>query len=399
MKRKRSKLTKTAVALIMIGALMSIMDVYFHTFLVARFYELASNSTEVIAKYYIRVYIMIAFSFVIFGNFSKKHSKATLRTGIVLNAVVLILIMSLEERVIEYYQVLAIIFGLAQGCYYSPISNLIGINTSNEEGSVIKEYCTGSSITVSIVSIVFPVTIGAYLNVASFTKMTGFVLILIAVQIMITFFIKDAKEEPKKYNLKAFIKKVRETREGKAVKNFYKISFCNGIVTSVLDRIVTILILMLYETSFNLGVLSTIFAFSSVIITWSVRRFYKPERMKKAVIVAAIVPSIVVIIFAMNVTRGTFIVYKLVSAVFICILTTLSGYARYESLDKRVFSGFDAEHQSLTEMFLAAGRVSGFCALLMCSRVFVGILALQIFLVVIGAVIVAYSRYVYKTIK
>lgn len=221
MKRKRNKLTKTAVALIMIGALMSIMDVYFHTFLVARFYELASNSTEVIAKYYIRVYIMIAFSFVIFGNFSKKHSKATLRTGIVLNAVVLILIMSLEERVIENYQVLAIIFGLAQGCYYSPISNLIGINT----------------------------------------------------------------------------------------------------------------------------------------------------------------------------------VYKLVSAVFICILTTLSGYARYESLDKRVFSGFDAEHQSLTEMFLAAGRVSGFCALLMCSRVFVGILALQIFLVVIGAVIVAYSRYIYKTIK
>lgn len=145
MKRKRSKLTKTAVALIMIGALMSIMDVYFHTFLVARFYELASNSTEVIAKYYIRVYIMIAFSFVIFGNFSKKYSKATLRTGIVLNAVVLILIMSLEERVIEYYQVLAIIFGLAQGCYYSPISNLIGINTSNEEESVIKEYCTAST--------------------------------------------------------------------------------------------------------------------------------------------------------------------------------------------------------------------------------------------------------------
>lgn len=395
----RKRLTKTAIALIVIGALMSIMDVYFHTFLVARFYELSTNSTEVIANYYIRSYTMIALSFVLFGNFSKKHSKATLRTGIILNAVVLILIMALDERVIEYYKIIAIIFGLAQGCYYSPISNLIGINTSDEKGDVIKQYCTVSSITVSIVSIIFPVTIGAYLNVASFTKMTGFILVLIAVQIATTFFIKDAKGEIRKYNLKAFMKKVRQTREGKAVANSYKISFCNGIVTSVLDRIVTILILMLYETSFNLGLLSTIFALSSVLITWAVKHFYRPEWMRKAVIISAIVPSIVVIIFAMNVNQGTFIVYKLVSAVFICILTTLNGYARYESLDKKVFTGFDAEHQSLTELFLAAGRVSGFCALLACSRIFAGIQALRIFLIVIGAVIIAYSRYIYKTIK
>lgn len=396
---KRKKLTSTAIALVVIGALMSIMDVYFHTFLVARFYELATNSTEVIANYYIRVYATIAMSFVIFGNVSKRHSKATLRTGIILNALVLILIMRLDENVIAYYQILAVIFGLAQGCYYSPISNLIGINTSNEKGDVIKEYCTVSSITVSIVSIVFPVTIGAYLSVASFSRMTGFVLILIAIQIITTFFIKDAKVEVKKYNLKAFIKKVVSSDSGKTVKNFYKISFCNGIVTSVLDRTITILILMLYETTFNLGALSTIFAINSVIITWAVKRFYQPERIKKAVIVSAIVPSIVVIVFAMNIGQGTFIVYKLVSAVFICILTTLTGYARYECLDKKVYSGFDAEHQSLSELFLAAGRISGFCALLACSRIFVGITSIQIFLIVIGAVIVAYSRYIYKTIK
>lgn len=395
----KKRLTPTATALVVISALMSIMDVYFNTFLVARFYELVMNPTEIIAQYYILVYTSVAITFFIIGNWSKNKSKLVLRIGIILNAIVLILIMLLDENVINYCNVIAIIFGIAQGCYFSPFSNLVGTNTSDENGSIIKEYCTASTIAINIVSIVFPVTIGAYLNVASFTEMSRFILLLIAVQIATTFRIKDAKTKIVKYNLKKFIQQVKKNESGKKAIIFYKISFCNGIVSSVLDRTIIILILMLYKTTFNLGVLSTIFAVSTIVITWAVKHFYQSKRIKITVIISAIVPTIVVVILALNVNSITFIVYKMVSAIFICVLTTLTGYARYESLDKKAFSNFDAEHQCLSELSLAAGRVSGFCALLVCSKIFVGIEALQIFLVMIGAVIIVNARYVYKTIN
>lgn len=395
----KKRLTSTAIALVAIGALMSIMDVYFNTFLVARFYELVSNSTELIARYYILVYSSIAGTFLIIGNWSKNKSKLVLRLGIILNAVVLTLIMILDENVIKYCNVIAIIFGIAQGCYYSPFSNLVGTNTSDENGSIIKEYYTVSTIAINIVSIVFPITIGTYLNVASFTEMSRFILVLIAVQIMTTFKIRDAKTQSIKYDMKKFIQQIRNNDNGKKVITFYKISFCNGIVSSVLDRTITILILMLYKTTFNLGILSTIFAVSSIVITWAVRHFYQERRIKITVIISAIVPTIAVILLALNVNSVTFIVYKLVSAIFICVLNTLTGYARYESLDKKTFSNFDAEHQCLSELSLAAGRVLGFCALLICSKIFVGIEALKIFLVIIGAVIIVNARYVYKTIN
>lgn len=392
------KINRTTTALIIIGVFMNIMDIYFNTFLVARLFELADNSTNVIAKYYIIVYTAIAVTFVLLGNLSKKHSTAILRIGILLNAIILILIMALDDTVIKVYELIAIIFGFAQGCYYSPYSNIVSVNITSKAESTVKEFCTISNILANVVSIIFPVTIGVYLSVASFKQMSIFIFGLIVLQLATTMLIQNVSSE-KKYDLKSFLNKIKQSQSGRKVLNYYKVSFCNGIVSSVLDRTITILILMLYKTTFNLGILSTIFATSTIIITWAVKKFYKRKRIRISIIISAIMPSIAVIVLAVNVNTVTFVIYKLVSAIFICILSTLAGYARYECLDKSTFSNFDAEHQSMCELSLALGRISGFCALLLCSNLFVGIEAIRIFLIVIGVIIVFYARNVYKTVE
>lgn len=384
------KMNANLKRLIAIGTLTGISVIYMGTFMSARIYELSRNSIQTIATYYIIVYMCIAATFLIFGNKIKSVPLKALRIGIMLNFALLIFIMLANEEVINYYHLLAAIYGISQGAYYAPYAVLIGTYNDNAV-----RYCTISNMLTNIVSVVFPVTIGVYINTTSFVSVTICMLIVSAVQIIISFKIDDVRVETK-CDIKSFIKELKKCKNGRKVFGYYKISFFDGIVTSVLDRTVFLLIMQVFGSSLQLGILSTVFSIFTITTTYLMNRFYKKEKATPMIIISAIMPMIAVFILCINTNVITIIGYKAISSIFICILTLIASIERYSCLDKKLTEQFTAEHQALAELSLAGGRIFGLSILLFVSNLISGLYAIIIMLIIISIAIFVYAYLIKK---
>ena len=384
------KMNKNLKRLIAIGTLTSITEIYMGTFMSARIYELSTSSIQTIAIYYIITYMCIAATFLIFGNKIKSEPLKALRVGIMLNFALLIFIMLANEKVVSYYILLAIIFGVSQGAYYSPYAVLIGTYNDNAV-----RYCTISNMLANIVSVVFPITIGVYISTKSFVSVTVCMLVISTVQIVISFKVESVLKDAN-CDVKSFIKEIKKSEDNRKVFNYYKIGFFNGIVTSVLDRTVFLLIMMVFGSTLQLGILNTVFAMFTITTAYLMSRFYKKQKAKPMIIISAIIPMSAVMMLCIVTNTITVIIYKAINSIFICILTLIANIERYDCLDEKVMKKFAAEHQSLAELSLATGRIFGLSILLLVSNLIGGLYSIITMLIIISIVIFVYAYLIKK---
>lgn len=376
--------------LIAIGTLTGITEIYMNTFMSARIYELSQNSIQTIVTYYIISYAFLIATFLAFGSKIKSVPLKALRVGILLNFALLVYVMILNENIVQYYMAFAAIFGISQGAYYSPYAVLIGTYNDNAV-----RYCTISNMLINIVSVVFPVTIGVYVNTASFTSVTMCMLIVIFVQIAISFRVEDVLIETK-CEVKVFLKKVKALKLTGKVLNYYKIGFFSGIVTSVLDRTVFLLIMITFKSTLQLGILNTVFAVFTIVTSFLMNKFYKKDKAKLVIMVSEIVPMISVILLCICTNTYTVIIYKVINSVFICILSLIANIERYDCISKDLVTEFTTEHQLLSELALAAGRIFGLSILLFMSNLIGGLYAVVTTLIFISIAICIYAYLIKK---
>lgn len=384
------KMNTNLKRLLAIGTLTSIKEIYMGTFMSARIYELSSSSIQTIAIYYIITYICIVATFFILGNQIKSKPLKVLRIGIMLNFAFLTLIMLTDEKIINYYIILAIILGISQGAYYSPYAVLIGIYNDNTV-----RYCTVSNILANIVSVIFPITIGLYINTTSFVSVTACMLIISTIQIIISFKV-DGIFVDSKFDVKSFVKQLKKSKDNTKVFNYYKIGFFNGIVTTVLDTTVIILIMIVFGSTLQLGILNTVFAIFTMVTAYLMNKFYKKQKAKPMVIISAIIPMMAVMLLCISTNTTTVIIYKAINSIFICILTLIASIERYDCLDEKTMKKFTTEHQALAELSLAAGRNFGLVILLFVSNLIEGLYAIIIMLIIINIAIFAYAYLIKK---
>lgn len=386
------KMNANLKRLLAIEALTGVINIYMGTFMNARLYELSNNSIQTIATYNIITYMFIAITFLIFGNKIKSEPLKVLRTGIILRFTLLIFIMLVNDAIIDYYVIFAIIFGISQGAYYSPYQGLIGIYNDN-----MVRYCTILNMLTNFVSIVFPITIGVCIDVASFKAVAAFMLVVSGVQILISFRIDKVLLDTK-FSIKSFFKSLKKSKNNTKVYNYYKIGFFNGIVTSTLDTTVVLLIMTIFGSTLQLGKLNTIFAIFTITTAYLMNRFYKKQKSKLLITISEVIPVIAVLMLCIVPNTITVVIYKAVNAVFIYILILIAIIERYDCLDKELTKDFSVEHQAMVETVLAGGRVFGLFILLMLSNLIGGLYSIIMMLMIISIVIFVYAYLIKKAI-
>lgn len=383
-------MNKNLKRLIFISTLTCITEIYMNTFLSARIYELAGSSVQILSAYYIIEYVFIMLTFLAFGSKIKSYPLQTLRIGIILNLSLLMFIMITKEEVSKYYIPFAVLLGISQGAYYSPFAVLVGIYNDNAV-----KFCTVSRILSNIVNVVFPVTIGVYISSTSFTSITVYMVVISVIQILISLNI-DKVHVKTSCNVKRYINILKNCKENKKVINYYRISFLDGIVSSVLDRTVLILILMIFGSSLQLGILNTVFAIFTIITTWLMKQFYKKEKSKILIIVSAFMPMLAVMMLVLITTEETVIFYKIISSVFICILSLICNIERYDCISETIHENFSTEHQLLSEISLGLGRIFGLSILILVDFIIGGLYAIMIMLIIISISIIVYAYFIVK---
>lgn len=384
---------KSIIGLLGCFCINNILYMFLNTFMVAYFITLTNYNYKLISIYYIANFICIALTFYLLGNIIKKHSKVKIfRTGIVLYCLYILLIALLKEKIVDYHVLLGALYGIVQGILWAPGLSLVNEYVKDDSNNFVSM----KSILTQILKIIMPFILGASIELTSFSFIAIIILFLSVIQFFFSLLIKDdTKSRNSNYNLKEYIKYVKNK---KLLKTYYKLVACDGIVNYMLATVVTILIVTSFKTTFNLGMLTTIFSACSIISVYIFQR--KIKRNINTTKICTIMMIISLITLLIDINKYTVIIYNLFNSLFLILLINSAETKRYEIItkDKKASNNYIVEHQILSEICLNIARILGYIVLLIASVLNKPII-FKIMLIIITIIIVIYSYLLIKIEK
>ena len=384
---------KSIIGLLGCFCINNILYMFLNTFMVAYFITLTNYNYKLISIYYIANFICIALTFYLLGNIIKKHSKVKIfRTGIVLYCLYILLIALLKEKIVDYHVLLGALYGIVQGILWAPGLSLVNEYVKDDSNNFVSM----KSILTQILKIIMPFILGASIELTSFSFIAIIILFLSVIQFFFSLLIKDdTKSRNSNYNLKEYIKYVKNK---KLLKTYYKLVACDGIVNYMLATVVTILIVTSFKTTFNLGMLTTIFSACSIISVYIFQR--KIKRNINTTKICTIMMIISLITLLIDINKYTVIIYNLFNSLFLILLINSAETKRYEIItkDKKASNNYIVEHQILSEICLNIARILGYIVLLVASVLNKPII-FKIMLIIITIIIVIYSYLLIKIEK
>lgn len=391
------KLNKQTISLIICEIVMTISMMFLDTFLVAYFFQLTDRNVTVISIYYMIAYAIVGIIFWLGGDVVKTKSRVKVfQCGMILNCIYILTIGILGDKCKEFYILLGILFGLSQGVYWIAGHTLRSELIPFED---TKRYITIQGIIGRIVKIVFPIVIGTSIELTSFKQVAILMFILTIIQVYTSTKLKQNVTKIEEFNLLHYLKKITKLGEkAKGVKRSYQLAFYEGFNSSLLSTLITIIIMMAFQTSFNLGALTTVFSIFAIVANMIYEKFYKKEHAKMYIIICTLLPVISVIGLLIGINKGTVIFYNIINAIFITILSNIKSTSRYNCLNIEGLENNKVEHQSTFELSMAGGRVVAYLMLLIVGLLN-GIMYFKILLLISTLTLIPGSIYLYEMSK
>lgn len=278
----KAKLGKNAIFLIISDLIYTVTELFAETFLVAYLLKITNDNITQVSLYYMIINFVKVIGSIFIGKFIKdeKYDKTKiLSLGIIIRAIFILFIVLLGNKLSNMFIIVAIFCGISETLYWSTHEMIfVGItNNSNR-----KSYMATKKIASTIVHIVAPIILGSTIELYSFNKIAIYVLVLSIIQIILSFQIKidrQANIETTKFSLKNYINTIKYKKELK-VHKYYKSNLLYGIVEDPMKTLVTIITIMTFKTSLNLGILTTIFSIFQIAVMYLYKKLYNKNNAK-----------------------------------------------------------------------------------------------------------------------
>lgn len=347
-----------------INILKKIVGVYFDTFFVLYFFQIANYEVLPLAKYYLTLYIFIGIGFFIIRNPMKKGGKVPyFRIGIALQAVYISLILFLKTDIIHHIYLVAIVKGFADGFYHFP-KNIIDTEKITNEG---RQKFNGFISTISkIISIIMPLILGILLSFFTYVEIGKIVFILFIIMFILSFFMKDIDYcRDKKFELKKFFKTVRNNV---SLKNALMAPFFRGLTYSsgVMSLVITLSKINNFHTNLNLGFVDSLCSFLGLLtcILYTVK--VKQKHFSKTIMISGIMFSLSLVLFIINPSREFLILYLILRYSAVEIISLITDYTLSNLSNNEVIKrDFKAEYFFSIDLLYAISRTLGYFTLFM----------------------------------
>lgn len=368
----------------------NILYMFLNTFMVAYFITLTNYDYKLISIYYIMSFIFILLSFLVLGRIVKNKTQVVVyRIGIAMYCLYILSVALLKEKIVDYYIYLGAYYGIVQGFFWSAGHSL----TNEYVKDTTNNFISLKSIIGKTLKIIIPFILGASIEVTSFSYVAKIILIFSIIQFSFSLLIKDKEKiNTKKYNLKEYINYIKYNKK---FKEFYKLIACDGIVSYLLDTLITILIVMTFKTMISLGTITTIFSICSILSVYIFQR--RLGNSNNILIISTVLMVISVILLLIDINKVTIILYNLCDSVFLVLLVNKVETKRYEIVnnDKKVTKDYLVEHQVVSEAVLNVSRIIGYIVLFIAS-LFNSMVFFKLLLVIATIFIVIYCRLMVK---
>ena len=392
----KDKLDRNSIGLIGTNVINNVLYMFINTFMVAYLFTVTNYNYKIISLYYIASFIAIPLTFWLLGDIIKTKNKVIVyRVGIILYCIYILTIAFLREKILTYCIPLGAFYGIVQGFFWGAGHTLINEVVGEEKTS--KKFIAIRAIVDKIARTVFPIIFGASIEVTSFFYIAKIVIPISILQFIFSLFIESKNNNPKEnFNIIKYIQYIKK-HSMKKIKTVYKLMVLEGIVHYLFETLITIVIIMTFKTSLNLGILTTIFAIFSIISVYIFRKVYKDKNPKKFIIVSAIVLILSIMLLIFKIDKTTVIIYNLANSIFMVLLRNYSDMKRYNSTEnyKEIREKYLVEYQVCSETLLGISRIIGYTVLFIISFSN-NIIYFKGLLLLVTLCIILYAKELYK---
>ena len=302
-----------------------------------------------VAILYISQYVAYILVYNINSYFVDKSDRVSfLRIGIFVNACFLVAIVFWGEIIANWIVLAGAICGISNAFYYSSFNVM-----KNElvDRRYMKKFSIISTVVTNAISVVVPTILGFLIDVSSYSTISIYILAIIAVQFVISFFIKCTKPSNSKLEMKKYFKYLKNhpVERGKI-----KYTYINGMLAGIKTTykiVIIILTIFAFKTNLSLGAFSSIFSLITIGLLLLYRKCeHKPKVNKLAIYLAVgTLPFVAIVIFSLWQSKAMFIILN-------CLLTIAIYFSDYfgdaerdaiiKNIDKKEFI---AEHNVIIE--------------------------------------------------
>ena len=344
--------------IIAINAMKKIMVLFLGPFLTAYFIKKSQESIIDISVYNIFSYIILGIgSFIVASIIKNKFRVGMFRIGVILNFIYIMTIIILKEKIINHLGLISILYGVSSSTYWFSY-NLFVINKIDNK--IRTEYTVKNKNVSLLIGVLFPIILGSIITVTNYELTAIIILIISAIQIILSFVIStDEEENLPKFNIKDTWKKLKDNKQ---IRRISIVEFFVGMNVSdgALEVLITILIFNSFKTDMNLGIITSITTILSIIAVHLYGKIYKKRNDKKLIIVSSILPVIAVLILLVWRNNITLIIYNVCYVVFTAILTLTREIRLFNISDSSIVDrNNQCEFFAVREGILNAGRVVG----------------------------------------
>ena len=344
------------------------VDVYFGQFLVFYFFTVANYDILPISLYYVFELAFLGVGFFLIRHSMKSNNRVSYyRIGLALQAFYLSLVMLLKENIIHFAPLVGMIYGLGEGFYHFPNNIMYSNIVEDQERKKFEGYLNLGS---NALAIIIPFLVGYFLTYFDYVSIAKVVFCLMIFAFFLSFGFHDEVYVPKKSNVKGFLKLIQNNTW---LKKRYLATFLAGFTFSSgsLSLVVTIYTIFEFETSLNLGIITSVFAILTCLCSYYFASRMKENHFSFYVIVCTIFYASSIFLFGFIPSKLTILFYNFTNAIFLHILSLIfSVVVNRGANQKDIKDEFQTEYFLLSDLVYSFSRVPSYLFVLFLTMLF-----------------------------
>ena len=219
-----------------------------------------------------------------------------------------------------------------------------------------------------LINIIAPLILGTSIELYSFSKIAIYVFGLSLVQILLTLLIKTDMDnlKPNQYSFKGFLQYIKENKLEK-IKKYNLSGLAYGIVESSISTLIVIITIMTFKTSFNLGILTTIFAICSVASLILYNKFYSKRNAGVILTLCSIIIISGVLGLLIDINKVSLVIYNFCYTITFCIFDVVYNTRKGNLVKECKIEKYREEYIGYTSISIGLGRIIGYILMLVVS--------------------------------
>lgn len=397
----KTKLDRSAKSLMACDLTNNIINLFGETFLVAYFLQISNENIIQVSTFYIILYLILGVGSILLGNIIKSKPKKRVsiyRFGIIIKSIYILLIILFKNKISHYFIIFAIFYGIAEALYWAThdVMNIQIVDNENR-----KKYMTTKRILSKFINILVPIILGTSIELTSFGNIAIYIFVLTLFQIIMSLQIDTNKfvinDKIQKYSLKDYTTYLsNEQKEN--INKVYELAFLYGIMMDTIRVLVVVITIMTFKTSFNFGILTTIFSVFSMISLYLFNKLYQKKYAKRLLLFCATLVVLGVLGLILNINKTTLIIYNFTYSITVYILEVMFKIKADDIVKENNIEKWLVEYHTFTESFMEIGRITGFILMLLVGLLN-NVIYFKLLLLIVTISIPIYARIMYKLEK